>query len=127
MALVLEVYVSTKHHDFAEINFSIGGDEGNRTPDILLAKQVLSQLSYIPTKNETSRDAPKGMLSGLFTYASYHSLLLRCTMKFISLKKLISSLEGCAIKKYCHIKDMAKLRWITSVAPSKLNNSNIVK
>ena len=27
---------------------SIGGDEGNRTPDPLLAGQVLSQLSYTP-------------------------------------------------------------------------------
>ena len=27
---------------------SCGGDEGNRTPDPLLAKQVLSQLSYTP-------------------------------------------------------------------------------
>src|SRR5688500_19096013 len=26
-----------------------GGDEGTRTPDPLLAKEVLSQLSYIPT------------------------------------------------------------------------------
>ena len=25
-----------------------GGDEGTRTPDPLLAKQMLSQLSYIP-------------------------------------------------------------------------------
>ncbi len=30
-------------HDFR------GGDEGTRTPDPLLAKEVLSQLSYIPT------------------------------------------------------------------------------
>ena len=29
--------------------YEIGGDEGDRTPDPLLAKQVLSQLSYIPT------------------------------------------------------------------------------
>ena len=28
-----------------------GGDERNRTADPLLAKQVLSQLSYIPTSN----------------------------------------------------------------------------
>ena len=28
---------------------SLGGDEGNRTPDPLLAKQVLSQLSYTPS------------------------------------------------------------------------------
>ena len=27
---------------------SLGGDEGNRTPDPLLAGQVLSQLSYTP-------------------------------------------------------------------------------
>src|SRR5512143_1255182 len=27
-----------------------GGDEGTRTPDPLLAKEVLSQLSYIPTR-----------------------------------------------------------------------------
>jgi hypothetical protein len=30
---------------------SYGGDERNRTADPLLAKQVLSQLSYIPTEN----------------------------------------------------------------------------
>ena len=29
-------------------NGSIGGDEENRTPDPLLARQVLSQLSYTP-------------------------------------------------------------------------------
>ena len=29
--------------------FALGGDEGNRTPDPLLARQVLSQLSYTPT------------------------------------------------------------------------------
>ena len=27
-----------------------GGDKGIRTPDPLLAKQVLSQLSYVPTR-----------------------------------------------------------------------------
>jgi len=34
-------------HPSADIN--IGGDEENRTPDPLLARQVLSQLSYAPT------------------------------------------------------------------------------
>ena len=29
-----------------------GGDEGTRTPDPLLAKEVLSQLSYIPTQSQ---------------------------------------------------------------------------
>jgi hypothetical protein len=33
-------------------NGSIRGDEGNRTPDILLAKQVLYQLSYVPKCTE---------------------------------------------------------------------------
>ena len=28
--------------------FSAGGDEGTRTPDLLLAKEALSRLSYIP-------------------------------------------------------------------------------
>ena len=31
-------------------NPPFGGDEGNRTPDPLLAKQVLSQLSYTPKR-----------------------------------------------------------------------------
>jgi hypothetical protein len=31
-----------------EIGAFLGGDEGIRTPDPLLAKQVLYQLSYIP-------------------------------------------------------------------------------
>ena len=29
-------------------NWLNGGDEGNRTPDLLSARQALSQLSYIP-------------------------------------------------------------------------------
>jgi hypothetical protein len=32
----------------------VGGDEGARTPDPLLAKQVLYQLSYIPNAQEVS-------------------------------------------------------------------------
>jgi hypothetical protein len=31
-------------------NFQYGGDEEIRTPDPLLARQVLSQLSYTPTR-----------------------------------------------------------------------------
>ena len=34
-----------------------GGDEGTRTPDPLLAKEVLSQLSYIPTPPVTHPSA----------------------------------------------------------------------
>ena len=32
-----------------------GGDEGARTPDLLLAKQALSQLSYIPSCGRDGR------------------------------------------------------------------------
>ena len=33
-----------------------GGDEGTRTPDPLLAKEVLSQLSYIPIGGHSRAD-----------------------------------------------------------------------
>ena len=32
-----------------EFDFHNGGDEESRTPDLLLARQALYQLSYIPT------------------------------------------------------------------------------
>jgi hypothetical protein len=34
---------------------NIGGEEGVRTPDLLLAKQLLSQLSYIPNLDAGAR------------------------------------------------------------------------
>ena len=37
-----------------------GGDEGTRTPDPLLAKEVLSQLSYIPTRRRMVLPPPAG-------------------------------------------------------------------
>ena len=33
-----------------------GGDEGNRTPDLLTASQALSQLSYAPVRRNTIRE-----------------------------------------------------------------------
>ncbi len=33
-----------------------GGDEGNRTPDLLTASQALSQLSYAPVRKSTIRE-----------------------------------------------------------------------
>ena len=33
----------------------LGGDEGIRTPNLLLAKQALSQLSYVPTNGGLGR------------------------------------------------------------------------
>ena len=35
-----------------------GGDEGNRTPDLLTASQALSQLSYAPVRRRTIRELP---------------------------------------------------------------------
>ena len=35
-----------------------GGDEGDRTPDLLTASQALSQLSYAPVRKSTIRELP---------------------------------------------------------------------
>ena len=37
------------------IIFSFGGDEGDRTPDLLTASQTLSQLSYAPNACDYKR------------------------------------------------------------------------
>ena len=36
--------------------FGISGGEGDRTPDLVLAKHALSQLSYTPEKNPENLD-----------------------------------------------------------------------
>ena len=36
-----------------------GGDEGDRTPDLLTASQALSQLSYAPVRRSTIREVPR--------------------------------------------------------------------
>ena len=36
-----------------------GGDEGDRTPDLLTASQALSQLSYAPVQRSTIRELPR--------------------------------------------------------------------
>ena|GEM_PF-5178468 len=38
---------------------SSGGDEGDRTPDLLTASQALSQLSYAPVRRSTIRELPR--------------------------------------------------------------------
>ena len=43
--LLLNSFQRTRYLTFCQV----GGDEENRTPDPLLARQVLSQLSYTPT------------------------------------------------------------------------------
>ena len=42
-----------------------GGDEGNRTPDLLTASQALSQLSYAPVTRRYYRGSWRGV-QGLF-------------------------------------------------------------
>ena len=74
------------------VSLAVGGDEGIRTPDLLHAKQALSQLSYTPTSNCTAstqtliffhtlsfRVLPRKTLT---TYALYHNLIKsQCFMK----------------------------------------------
>ena len=60
----------------------VGGDEGTRTPDPLLAKEVLSQLSYIPTPGGNrirARGAGGGLTHRWRTSAPDDSLRLRRT------------------------------------------------
>ena len=47
-----------------------GGDEGDRTPDLLTASQALSQLSYAPVTNGYYRGSCRGV-QGLFWVESY--------------------------------------------------------
>ena len=39
-----------------DLNIHNGGDEGDRTPDLLTASQALSQLSYAPVRRSTIRE-----------------------------------------------------------------------
>ena len=41
----------------------LGGDTGNRTPDLLLAKQALYQLSYVPEGRPVVLNQPGGSFS----------------------------------------------------------------
>ena len=41
------------------LNQCSGGDEGDRTPDLLTASQALSQLSYAPVRRSTIRELPR--------------------------------------------------------------------
>ena len=42
-----------KKPDFYNTALVAGGDEGDRTPDLSLAKAALSHLSYIPTSSDS--------------------------------------------------------------------------
>ena len=45
-----------KGHSIEWPNIHDGGDEGDRTPDLLTASQALSQLSYAPVRRSTIRE-----------------------------------------------------------------------
>ena len=47
------------------LNQCSGGDEGNRTPDLLTASQALSQLSYAPVTRRYYRGMFAGMQGGI--------------------------------------------------------------
>ena len=47
--------------DYSSVHSPFGGDEEDRTPDPLLAKQVLSQLSYTPAR--------LSLFTGLFLFS----------------------------------------------------------
>ena len=47
-----------------------GGDEGDRTPDLLTASQALSQLSYAPVTGRYYRGRSSGMQGGILDLLS---------------------------------------------------------
>ena len=47
------------------LNIHDGGDEGDRTPDLLTASQALSQLSYAPVTGSYYRGMCLGMQGGI--------------------------------------------------------------
>ena len=46
--MLIALYREKHSHDLQNLDVKINGAEEDRTPDPLLAKQVLSQLSYSP-------------------------------------------------------------------------------
>ena len=55
------MYVNKKDHSIEWPFIHDGGDEGNRTPDLLTASQALSQLSYAPVTRRYYRGRSSGM------------------------------------------------------------------
>ena len=67
-----------------------GGDEENRTPDPLLARQVLSQLSYTPKFYTTLCY----YLVSIQTYSLHYSLLPTAMFRILQSKMLLVGLSG---------------------------------
>ncbi len=58
-------YVNKKGHSIEWPYIHDGGDEGDRTPDLLTASQALSQLSYAPVTWRYYRGRSSGMQEGI--------------------------------------------------------------
>ena len=73
---------------------SLGGDEGNRTPDPLLAKQVLSQLSYTPIFTSGPLFAGASLSSYRFAFFTVPSKLNNAiASKFYAFWRLLPELS----------------------------------
>ena len=59
--------------------FLLGGATGDRTPDLMHAKHVLSQLSYRPRKRKYTLRVPSGKVSIMRVSLSFLLLVLACT------------------------------------------------
>ena len=55
------------------LSFALGGDEEDRTPDPLLARQVLSQLSYTPISERRVESNLSAVLPSAFGRAEDNS------------------------------------------------------
>ena len=74
-------------------DFGFGGDERNRTADPLLARQVLSQLSYTPTVHEAGRKMLEaGFVAGI-SFANSSLTLASCLLSLASCLVGLGGLE----------------------------------
>ena len=86
-------------------SFAVGGDEGNRTLDPLLAGQVLSQLSYTPTSSHLSMLMWFLSFSGIFS--SLFSFCLQRTNLFqawsLKVEQRAFRLSRLTISSFCFV------------------------
>ena len=85
----------------------VGGDEENRTPDPLLARQVLSQLSYAPTFLLLSA---KTCLVGLSGLEPLTSRLSGVRSNQLSYRPIFESYGSLKTEQYFEISDVRPTR-----------------
>ena len=86
---------------------SLGGDEGNRTPDPLLAKQVLSQLSYTPIFLQ-------GLLVG---FSRYYGELVHCAVPS-KLNNAITSFRCASVESFLNLNWSFELKFFVTLLGS---------